>query len=121
MSLLVCTRACRGSSSALKALQLRRPLATIASDAAIPPKTYDDSFAFTKNLTVRRTAKHGADTIIEGPMRLHLGIEVNPNHGLYAFFRKAQGEGQEGKYLVLDPRHATKDTSGLSSTPLQLL
>ncbi|KAJ8462424.1 hypothetical protein ONZ51_g10910 [Trametes cubensis] len=30
----------------------------------------------------------------DGPLRPHLGIEVNPNHGLYAFFRKKEEDGK---------------------------
>ncbi|KAI0071698.1 MRP-L47-domain-containing protein, partial [Panus rudis PR-1116 ss-1] len=38
----------------------------------------------------------------EGALRPHLGIEVNPNHGLYAFFRKVETEDGEVKYETLE-------------------
>jgi large subunit ribosomal protein L47 len=41
-----------------------------------------------------------------GALRLHLNIPVNPNHGLYAFFRKREKDGK----IIHD---SIEDDSGL--------
>ncbi|OAX44292.1 MRP-L47-domain-containing protein [Rhizopogon vinicolor AM-OR11-026] len=42
------------------------------------------------------------------PLRPHLGVEVDPNHGLWAFFRKKEVDG-EMKYESLEPRDTFQD------------
>lgn len=40
----------------------------------------------------------------EGPLRPHLGVEVDPNHGLWGFFRKINKDsGEEYEVLEKDP------------------
>ena len=46
-----------------------------------------------------------------GPLRPHLGIEVNPNHGLYAFFRRKEADG-EVSYDTVEPADIVADKSG---------
>ena len=53
------------------------PISTSTSDLASKPTTI----------------KAGTD----GRLRPHLGIEVNPNHGLYAFFRRVPKEKEKDK------------------------
>ncbi|KAI0034644.1 mitochondrial 39-S ribosomal protein L47 (MRP-L47)-domain-containing protein, partial [Vararia minispora EC-137] len=40
-----------------------------------------------------------------GALRPHLGIQVKPNHGLWAFFRRVPDEEGVEKYHALDPVH----------------
>ena len=44
-------------------------------------------------------------------MRPHLGIEVNPSHGLYAFFRRKEKEG-EVYYDTVEPQDMIHDKGG---------
>lgn len=46
----------------------------------------------------------------ERPLRPHLGVEVDPNHGLWAFFRKVEKDGQETYETV--ERDSPGQTSG---------
>ena len=46
-------------------------------------------------------------------MRPHLGIEVNPNPGLYAFFRRKEKEGVVS-YETVEPSDLVNDKSGAS-------
>ncbi|KAG8754597.1 54S ribosomal protein L4 mitochondrial [Ceratobasidium sp. 428] len=51
----------------------------------------------------------------EGHLRPHLDIKVNPNHGLYGFFRQAVDEVTGvSSYETLTPKHKTNDYSGRS-------
>lgn len=47
----------------------------------------------------------------DGPLRPHLQIPVNPNHGLYAFFRKKEKDGKTF-YDTVEPADMTVDKSG---------
>jgi len=44
-------------------------------------------------------------------LRPHLGVEVDPNHGLWAFFRKKEVDG-DMKYESLESRDAFQDDPG---------
>lgn len=48
----------------------------------------------------------------EGPLRPHLGVEVNPNHGLWAFFRKKVGKDGVQIYETIEQKDNTVDYSG---------
>ena len=48
----------------------------------------------------------------EGPLRPHLGVEVNPNHGLWAFFRKKVGKDGVQSYETLEAKDKVVDYSG---------
>ena len=52
-------------------------------------------------------------TAKEGALRPHLGIQVNPNHGLYAFFRRKEKEGNV-RYETVEPSDVVSDKSGTS-------
>jgi hypothetical protein len=55
-----------------------------------------------------------------GALRPHLNIPVNPNHGLYAFFRKREKDGK----VIHDPFEddsGLRDVFGESHTPVSLL
>lgn len=45
-------------------------------------------------------------------MRPHLGVEVNPNHGLWPFFRKMVGKDRAVTYETLEARDSSVDYSG---------
>ena len=47
----------------------------------------------------------------DGPLRPHLGIQVNPNHGLYAFFRRKEEDGKVS-YETVERVDISKDKSG---------
>ncbi|KAI8978663.1 mitochondrial 39-S ribosomal protein L47 (MRP-L47)-domain-containing protein [Trametes punicea] len=55
----------------------------------------------------------------DGPLRPHLGIEVNPNHGLYAFFRKKVGDGKV-TYETVEVTDIVSDKSGRAWTAAEL-
>ncbi|KAI9058360.1 MRP-L47-domain-containing protein [Trametes sanguinea] len=55
----------------------------------------------------------------DGPLRPHLGIEVNPNHGLYAFFRRKEKDGKVW-YDTVEPADVVNDKSGRSWTAAEL-
>ncbi|KAI0648054.1 mitochondrial 39-S ribosomal protein L47 (MRP-L47)-domain-containing protein [Trametes meyenii] len=55
----------------------------------------------------------------DGPLRPHLGIEVNPNHGLYAFFRKKEKDGKVS-YDTVEPVDVVSDKSGRAWTAAEL-
>ncbi|TBU43588.1 mitochondrial 39-S ribosomal protein L47 (MRP-L47)-domain-containing protein [Dichomitus squalens] len=55
----------------------------------------------------------------DGPLRPHLGIEVNPEHGLYAFFRKKEKDGKP-YYDTVEPMDMTADQSGRAWTAAEL-
>ena len=49
----------------------------------------------------------------QGHLRPHLGVDVNPNHGLYGFFRTVKDEVTGAPhYETIEPRHKTNDYSG---------
>lgn len=50
----------------------------------------------------------------EGPLRPHLGVEVSPNHGLWAFFRKAVGKDGEQSYETIEKKNDAVHYSGTS-------
>ncbi|EMD39938.1 hypothetical protein CERSUDRAFT_122079 [Gelatoporia subvermispora B] len=55
----------------------------------------------------------------EGALRPHLNIPVNPNHGLYAFFRKTEKDGVVS-YESLDTPNALSYRSGRSWVAAEL-
>ena len=48
-----------------------------------------------------------------GPLRPHLGVEVNPNHGLWAFFRMKVGKDGVQTYETLEAKDSIVDYSGV--------
>lgn len=48
----------------------------------------------------------------EGPLRPHLGVEVNPKHGLWAFFRKTVGKDGAQSYETLEKKDNAVHYSG---------
>jgi len=55
-----------------------------------------------------------------GPLRPHLGIEVNPNHGLWAFFRKTAGKDGVLSYVALEKKDNTVNYSGRAWSAAEL-
>ena len=50
----------------------------------------------------------------EGPLRPHLGVEVNPNHGLWAFFRKTAGKDGVESHETVEKKDSVVHYSGAS-------
>lgn len=48
----------------------------------------------------------------EGLLRPHLGVEVNPNHGLWAFFRRKVGQDGAQSYETLEKKDNAIHYSG---------
>ncbi|KAF9648040.1 hypothetical protein BDM02DRAFT_3116118, partial [Thelephora ganbajun] len=61
---------------------------------------------------VAPVGKGNKSKISEGPLRSHLGVEVNPNHGLWAFFRKKAGKDGVQSYETLEANDSVTDYSG---------
>ncbi len=59
------------------------------------------------------TSSSVVDRRKDGALRPHLGIEVNPNHGLYAFFRRKEKDGQV-TYDTAEPVDIKSNKSGAS-------
>ena len=49
----------------------------------------------------------------EGPLRPQLGVEVNSNHGLWAFFRKKVEKDGVSSYETLEAKDSVVDYSGM--------
>ena len=47
----------------------------------------------------------------EGHLRPHLGVETDPKHGLYAFFRRVEKDG-ETDYETVEPLNPARQRSG---------
>lgn len=54
-----------------------------------------------------------------GPLRQQLNIQINPNHGLYGFFRRKEDKGAVS-YETLETADVTKDQSGRSWNAAEL-
>ncbi|OBZ71598.1 54S ribosomal protein L4, mitochondrial [Grifola frondosa] len=54
-----------------------------------------------------------------GPLRPHLNIPVDPNHGLWAFFRKKEVDGKM-TYLTVESQDPVSERSGRSWTAAEL-
>lgn len=58
--------------------------------------------------------------VIEGPLRPHLGVGVNPNHGLWAFFRKTVGGDNAESYETLEKVDPASQYSGRAWSAAEL-
>jgi len=56
----------------------------------------------------------------EGALRPRLGVEVNPNHGLWAFFRKTVGKDGMQKYEALEKKDEAVHYSGRAWSAAEL-
>ncbi|KAF9644168.1 MRP-L47-domain-containing protein [Thelephora ganbajun] len=61
---------------------------------------------------VASVGKGSKSKVSEGPLRPHLGVEVNQNHGLWAFFRKKVGKDGVQSYETLEANDSVTDYSG---------
>jgi len=69
---------------------------------------------------VTSVGKGNKSEVPEGPLRPHLGVEVNLNHGLWAFFRKVGKDGAQS-YKTLEAKDNAVDYSGKFSSVLSAL
>ena len=76
-----------------------------ATEAALP------SSASANVVTSVGKGKKGE--VPEGPLRPQLSVEVNPNHGLWAFFRKKVGTDGVSSYETLEAKDGAVDHSGM--------
>jgi len=76
-----------------------------ATEAALPSST-------SANL-VTSVGKGKKGEVLEGPLRPQLGVEVSPNHGLWAFFRKKVGKDGVSSYETLEAKDSAIDYSGM--------
>jgi len=53
-------------------------------------------------------------------LRPHLGVEVNPNHGLWSFFRKKVGRDGVSNYETLEVKDSVVDYSGRAWSAAEL-
>jgi hypothetical protein len=96
--------ASRSASSSL-ALGIRAHAArSYATEAALPSTSSAN--------VVTSVGKGKKGEVPEGPLRPHLGVEVNPNHGLWAFFRKKVGKDGLQSYETLEAKDKVVDYSG---------
>ncbi|OCH86399.1 MRP-L47-domain-containing protein [Obba rivulosa] len=98
--------------SSLLSLSLRAR--TLATHATNLPSTSSEAQKETAVATSK--APEGA---AEGALRPHLNIPVNPNHGLYAFFRKTVKDGVTS-YETLESPNSLSYRSGRSWTAAEL-
>ena len=75
-----------------------------ATEAALPSPSAN---------VVTSVGKGKKGEVPDGPLRPHLGVEVNPNHGLWAFFRKKVGKDGVSGYETIEPKDAVVDYSGV--------
>ena len=62
---------------------------------------------------VTSIGKGKKDEVPEGPLRPRLGVEVNPNHGLWAFFRKKVGKDGVQIYEAIEAKDTAVNYSGM--------
>jgi hypothetical protein len=96
-------------SSSLRSLQRVRSLAT---ERPLPKSFADTTAGLPPLPTVKRKENP------EGPLRPHLQVPVNPNHGLWAFFRKKLDKDGNATYETIEPRKSNSDYSGASLSGL---
>ncbi|QRV77811.1 Mitochondrial 39-S ribosomal protein L47 (MRP-L47) [Ceratobasidium sp. AG-Ba] len=99
---------------------LCRTLATVVPDSSAATSSKPSSPEWQtrppRKLTAKERAIPGrvkleAETP-DGHLRPHLGIKVNPNHGLYGFFRQVRNDDGTMRYETLEEKHRTNDWSG---------
>ena len=96
--------ASRSAPSSLTPGVRARAARSYATEAALPSTSSANPV-----VSVGKGKKGG---VPEGPLRPHLGVEVNPNHGLWAFFRKKVGKDGVESYEALEARDDSVDYSG---------
>lgn len=97
--------ASRPASSSLAFRVRVRAARSYATETSLPSSSSADL------VPSARKGKKGE--VPEGPLRPHLGVEVNPNHGLWAFFRKKVGKDGVNSYEALEAKDNVVDYSGV--------
>ena len=82
-----------------------RAARSYATETALPSTASADP--------VTSLSKDERSDVLEGPLRPHLGVEVNPNHGLWAFFRKTVGNDGTERYETLQRRDEATHYTGV--------
>ncbi|CCM03529.1 uncharacterized protein FIBRA_05663 [Fibroporia radiculosa] len=95
-------------------LRARNGLRAFATHATTPTSTPAST-----SLTSGNTVIASASTAVDGPLRPHLNIPVDPNHGLWAFFRRKEVDGKVS-HETLEPADIVNDNSGRSWKAVEL-
>ena len=98
--------ASRSAASSLTPGVRARAARSYATEAALPSTSSAN--------VVTSVGKGKKGEVPEGPLTPHLGVEVNPNHGLWAFFRKKVGKDGVSGYETLEAKDNVVDYSGMS-------
>ena len=94
-------------------LASRTPSSSLALRvAAHAARSYATETPLPSTSSANSVGKNGKGGQPEGPLRPHLGVEVNPNHGLWSFFRKTVGKNGAVAYETLEAKDDTVDYSG---------
>ncbi|EPQ54446.1 MRP-L47-domain-containing protein [Gloeophyllum trabeum ATCC 11539] len=110
---------------------------TVTTQSAPLPPPGPTTSSDTANRSLVRSTRNGrklkrAGALVEGntspqahlveggPLRPHLGVEVDPNHGLYAFFRKKVDKDGQVQYESIEAADMSADPSGRSWTAAEL-
>jgi len=102
----------RSASSSLVLGARTHAARSYATEAALP------STSFANPVISVGKAKTGE--VPEGPLRPHLGVEVNQSHGLWAFFRKKVGKDGVLSYETLEAKDNAVDYSGRAWSAAEL-
>ncbi|PCH40097.1 MRP-L47-domain-containing protein [Wolfiporia cocos MD-104 SS10] len=94
---------------------LPRTTRCLATHATVLPET--SSVPATTN--TENTPSTSTNKSKDGPLRPHLNITVDPNHGLWAFFRRKETHG-EVSYETVEAPNPSTDMSGRSWTAAEL-
>ncbi|GBE84950.1 hypothetical protein SCP_0701320 [Sparassis crispa] len=90
---------------------------TLATHATAVPTTYPGTPPVQAHS--KKAAVSSASTNEGGALRPHLNIPVNPNHGLYGFFRRTEKDGVVS-YETVEQNNALTTNTGRSWTAAEL-
>ncbi|KAI0720491.1 MRP-L47-domain-containing protein [Cerioporus squamosus] len=99
----------------LSALPLRAGRSVCA--AAVRGRQLATHAGSTPAATAAKISSYKAGT--QGTLRPHLGIQVNPDHGLWAFFRRKEKDGKV-THETVEPVDVVNDKSGRAWTAAEL-
>ncbi len=110
-----CSPAGPSSVTFTRAVSKMLSISAVASRAARSVSSVSAFSLHSRRLATQVPVKAGGSssqaTKEDGPLRPHLEIPVNPNHGLFAFFRKKEKDGKTF-YDTVESADMTADKSG---------